>query len=186
MSFFYEVASLFFELLAYNKYRNDKLDTNELIQSLYDTSIYYFFLSNDLILQQYIYQVALENNYELNRRFYKQLTENYSIDKKYVNYLLDLDFCDEAIYPLSFALALKYVNIYLDNPKEGILLFKRFIKDSILKNDSKSIIEVMNSFEDLRGFEASIIESYDLTLQKMAGGKKNVEQRLLTKEKKSI
>lgn len=148
--FFDEVQSLFFELLALKTFQNDKIDNKEFPILLFANLKRYFDIANNLIIQECIANVASENEYKFNNKLFNVLKDNYDVSKDLAIQLLGVKFESEAPYPLSFAVALKIVNLYLDNPKEGLALLKRTIMNPLEQDDLEYIYSLMDPFEGLK------------------------------------
>ena len=164
--FFDEVQSLFFEILALKILQNEKIDSREFPILLFADLKSYFDLSNELIIQQCIAKVASDNGYKFNNKLLHKLQDNYDISKDLTIKLLGIKFENEAQYPLSFAVALKIVNIYLDNPKEGIALLKRTIMNPLHQDDLEFIFGIMNPYEGLKEAGEEITLKYKNVITK--------------------
>lgn len=147
--FFKEVQALFFEILALKKFRSDKFNTKELIILLFSDLISLFDDSFNFTVQRTIANVAKLNDYKINQKLFSMLKKDYSIDKRFFDKAIKVEFEQEATYILSFAVALKLVNIYLDNKKEGIELLKRTIMNPLTQDDLEYTLGIIDPFEGL-------------------------------------
>lgn len=162
---FDEVQSLFFEIVALKSFQSEKINNKEFPILLFSTLKSYFDITKRLTLQECIVKVAESNGYKYNGKLLKVLEDNYDINKDLVKEVLSFKFDDEASYPLSFAVALKMANIYLDNPKEGIDLLKRTMKNPLTKDDVTFMFDFFDPFEGLKEAGEEITLKYKNTIK---------------------
>lgn len=166
IDFFDEVQSLFFEIVALKSFQSEKIKNKEFPILLFSTLKSYFDIAKRLTLQECIVKVAESNDYKYNGKLFNILEKNYDIDKDLAKNVLKFKFDDEASYPLSFAVALKMANIYLDNPKEGIDLLKRTINNPLTKDDATFMFDLFDPFEGLKEDGEAITLKYKNTIKK--------------------
>ena len=164
--FFDEVQSYFFEILALKTFRSEKLNVKELAILLFSNLKCFFDISSMLVSQQCIAKVAAENNYKYDRNFYDLLKNDYLINKRLLSNILDVKFTGEVSYPLGFSVALKLVNIYLDNPKEGIELLKKTIMNPLKQDDIQYTLSIIDPFDGLERAGKEITLNYKKVIRR--------------------
>jgi len=124
--FFYEVTSIFMELVAYYKKTGN-----------FEDLVYHFLMANnigkiscdsengyDLNSLMVLYR---DNNLTINDEFYKAAGE-YGFNRKKVNSFVDSNIINDIVYPISLPLALYFFHIYKDDERKGLEELKKFLK----------------------------------------------------------
>ena len=125
--YFYEVISLFMELVSFYKKAGGFDDL------FYQDSVFFGFdvlceNIDDVNSYSNLLELYRDNNYHLCPEFYEQARKQYKMSKKAVNEALSIGAFNSLCYPASASLAYYFFNIYKQDEKKGIEELKKFIK----------------------------------------------------------
>ena len=163
--FFVEVASIFPELVAL--YENGfGFETIEVLYYLYTTLVTYVNNAEYLCLHTPVINAWADNKHIMGDKFFKELDKSYDIDDECFEEVLDTTIEDQGIYVLSYIVALELLNIYRNDKKQALELFKRFLKFPA-KEDILAFVMENISINEHSSEEAKIVlDSFNKELKK--------------------
>lgn len=162
-SFYDEIESTFFELVAMFEIRGD-FPEDQINLYLYD---FLFSKMDDLNIlnwQRVVVNLWKDNNYAYNPELLKTLKEKTGLTQNVVKNILNTSITDNGTYIFSYAIAVKLFRIYKQDKKEAIRLLKKIMAipyDKIIEVELRKIIRVDDS---LFSESKKIVDDMRLTL----------------------
>ncbi len=161
---FVEVASIFPEMVAL--YETQDFDRLKSLYTLYTLLVSYIDYANSLMLHIPIINSWKSNNYVMSHNFFQELENNYGIDDDEFGDTLEITMTDEGTYVISFIVALELFNIYRQDKKKALKMFKDFLKMPADEENLAYVVERIGLNKNTHKECQFIINSFEKELKK--------------------
>ncbi len=144
-----EVESIFPEFVFYRE-MGKEIDPFQSAYKMFGYSMIYYETASNIIFQKLIVDKWLENGCKVDKKFYEDLKEEFSMRRPDVREAIMTDVTDDGPYVVSFAVVLELLHLYKQDRDKALYLFKKIISAPPRED---SMVTLLKYEKELSGFE---------------------------------
>lgn len=164
-SFFNEVASLFPELVAQHE-NSANFDPTQVTFESYMTLVSFINKATSLNLHKPIINVWHDCDKNANEEYFRELKATYNIDEEEFDLLINTFIDDDAIYIISYMVAIELLHIYKQDKQQALEIFENFLRIPYDQSILKHLQEKITIGKHLQEEMAELLDTFKLRLKK--------------------